>query len=213
MTMRADVMPPDQQALLRRLGPFAMRHGFYLGGGTAVAIQLGHRRSVDLDWFTGDRLEDPLRLAATLREAGFAVEVESQEAGTLHGEADGVRLSFLEYRYPLVRPCVPWPAYECPLASMEDLACMKLSAIAGRGAKKDFLDLYAIGKQHLILPRMLDLYQEKFQTSDIGHVLFSLTFFDDAEAEAMPEMLWDVEWAHVRRTIEHWIREYVRRTS
>lgn len=60
---------------------------------------------------------------------------------------------------------------------------------------------------------MLDLYQEKFQTSDIGHVLFSLTFFDDAEAEAMPEMLWDVEWAHVRRTIEHWIREYVRRTS
>ena len=117
MTMRADVMPPGQQALLRRLGPFAMRHGFYLGGGTAVAIQLGHRRSVDLDWFTGDRLEDPLRLAATLREAGF------------------------------------------------------------------------------------------------GHVLFSLTFFDDAEAEAMPEMLWDVEWAHVRRTIEHWIREYVRRTS
>jgi len=206
--MHAEVMPPAQQGLLRRLGPLAARRGFYLGGGTAVAIHLGHRRSVDLDWFTGEPLTEPLRLAAALREAGVPVAVEAVEAGTLHGEADGVRLSFLEYRYPLVHPPVEWAPFGCSLASLEDLACMKLSAVAGRGARKDFLDLYALGRRHLSLPRMLDLYQRKFQTADVGHVLFSLTYFDDAEVEAMPEMLWDLDWQDVRRTIEGWVREY-----
>lgn len=213
MTMHAEVMPPTQQALLHRIGPFATRQGFYLGGGTAVAIYLGHRRSVDLDWFTGDRLADPLQLGVAVQEEGLAFEAESVEAGTLHGTAEGVRLSFLEYRYPLLRPLAPWPAFGCELASVEDLVCMKLSAIAGRGARKDFLDLYALGEQGIRLTQMLDLYQEKFGTADIGHVLFSLTYFDDAEAEALPEMLRDLDWTHVRATIEGWVRDYVREAS
>jgi hypothetical protein len=66
MKIHADILTAVQKKALRRLGPFALREGFYLGGGTAVALQLGHRRSVDFDWFTSAHLTDPLRLAASL---------------------------------------------------------------------------------------------------------------------------------------------------
>lgn len=84
---------------------------------------------------------------------------------------------------------------------------MKLSAIASRGARKDFIDLFALGRSGFGLARMLDLYQEKFQTRDIGHVVYSLTYFDDAEGEETPEMFWKLAWDDVKRTIEGWVRE------
>jgi hypothetical protein len=118
---------------------------FYLGGGTALAIHLGHRRSVDFDWFTQEHITDPLRLAQDLNDQGIVFVTRSIERGTLHGSVSGVQVSFLEYRYPLLQPLVAWPMFGCTLASPEDLACMKLSALAQRGAKKDFIDIYALG--------------------------------------------------------------------
>lgn len=185
--------------------------GYYLAGGTAVAIHEGHRRSVDLDWFTADPMGDPLRVVTSLADEGVELDVTATDAGTVHGEVEGTRVSFLEYRYPLLQPLVAWAAYRCRLASREDLLCMKLAAIAGRGARKDFLDVYALGTSGLSLSTGLDLYREKYGTADVGHVLFSLAYFDDAEAEAMPEVLEDVEWATVRKTIEVWVREIARR--
>ena len=71
------------------------------------------------------------------------------------------------------------------LASPEDLACMKLSAIAQRGARKDFCDLYALGKTSFSLQEMLDFYRKKFSIRDIGSVLYGLIYFDDTESERM----------------------------
>ncbi|NIQ96181.1 MAG: nucleotidyl transferase AbiEii/AbiGii toxin family protein, partial [Desulfuromonadales bacterium] len=76
------------------------------------------------------------------------------ERGTLHGTVAGIRVSFLEYRYPLLQPLVPWATYGFSLASLEDLACMKLSAIAQRGAKKDFIDLHALVTSFSSLTRL-----------------------------------------------------------
>lgn len=128
--------------------------------------------------------------------------MESIEPGTLRGKAEGVLLSFLEYRYPLLKTSVDWEEYGCRLASLDDLARMKLSAIGSRGAKKDFIDIHALGQAGHTLDGMLSLYQRKFQTPDIAHVLFSLTYFDDAEPDDMPEMIWDVSWEEVKRAIE-----------
>ena len=177
MTLHPEALPPTQQQVLRLMGPPA-----------------------------GDEITDPLRLAAELQDQGVLLTVRSSDRGTLHAEARNVLLSFLEYRYPLLRPAVEWPDFGCRLASLEDLACMKLSAIASRGAKKDFIDLYAFGKTRLGVDAMLDLYREKYQTRDIGHVVFSLTYFDDAEPEDMPEMLWEVRWEDIKRTVEEWVR-------
>lgn len=209
MTFYPEVMPPTQQSVLRQLAPIAAERGFFLAGGTGLAIQMGHRRSVDLDWFSAEAI-DPMALATDLRQAGVPLEVIDVREGTLHGTARGVALSFLEYRYrSLVQP-VEWPEYEVRLAGLEDLACMKLSAIGGRGSKKDFIDLFALGREKFSLGQMLEFYERKFGISDLGHAVYALTYFDDAGEEETPEMLWQVDWDEVKSTIEGWVLEYVR---
>lgn len=209
MAFHAEVMPDLQQRMLRAAGTFAVRSGFYLAGGTAIAIHLGHRRSVDLDWFTPDAMPDPMRLASDIRDELGEFAVTGTAEGTLHGQVGGVKFSFLEYRYAALVDPVEWPEYDCLLAGPEDLACMKLSAIGGRGARKDFIDIYALGRTRFTLGEMLGFYRLKFDVEDIGHVLMSLTYFDDAEAEDTPEMLWDTDWAEIKRTIEGWVRDVV----
>jgi len=208
MIFHPEVMPAGQRRILRQIGSIARDQGFYLAGGTALAIQIGHRRSVDLDWFSTAPV-DPLAVAASLKESSVPFEVEDLQEGTLHGTAQGVRLSFLEYRYPALVPTVEWPEFRVCLASLEDLACMKLSAIGGRGQKKDFIDIFAIGRERFTLEQMFSFYERKYDVADLAHVLYALTYFDDAEEEDTPEMLWPVEWNEVKRTIEGWVEEYV----
>lgn len=210
--LHADVMPEVQQQVLRSLGPFTATNGFYLAGGTAVALHLGHRRSVDLDWFTGSDFRNPRRLAADVQEAAADFAIEDLARGTLHGFTHGVKVSFFEYKYPMLAEPRKWPEFDCRLAGPEDLACMKLSAISSRGERKDFIDVYALGQEGFSLDDMLTWYRSKFpDTQNVVHVLKSLTYFDDAEQDDMPHMYWDLEWEQVRRTLEGWVRDYTRR--
>lgn len=208
LRLRERVLSRRQLSALRELAPFLRESPFYLAGGTALALQLGHRRSVDFDWFSAHPIDDPLRLASEIGAAGARIAVARTEKGTLHGTVGRVRVSFLEYRYALLRPPLKSGAGLC-LASLEDIACMKLAAVAQRGSKKDFVDLYALG-QHLSLPEMLRLYKRKYSVSDPGHLLFALSFFDDAEAERMPTMLRACSWAVVKRTIRGWVTRAAR---
>jgi hypothetical protein len=99
--------------------------------------------------------------------------------------ASGVRVTFLEYRYPALEPPVEWPELQCLLASLNDLASMKLAAVAQRGAKKDFADIYALGLPHRPLPEMLRLYAQRYGVADTAHVLYALTYFDEADRERL----------------------------
>lgn len=209
MAFHVEVMQAEQESVMRRLGAFASDQGYYLAGGTAVALHLGHRRSLDLDWFVQGGLPDPLRMATDLQQAGIPFEVTEIAPGTLHGMSGAVRLSFFEYRYPALAAGHAWPEYGCRLAALEDLACMKLAAVGGRGARKDFVDLYGLGRVRFTLGEMLELYRAKFGTADVGHAVMSLAYFDDAEQQEMPEMLWDVSWKEIRQTLEDWVRAYV----
>ena len=213
MAFHPEVMASRQERILGELGAFATERDFYLGGDTSIAIQLGHRRSVDLDWFTPEEIAEPLVLSAELRRSGLAFEVTSVEEGTLHGEVEDVKVTFLEYRYPVLVPPVEWTEAGCRLAGLTDLACMKLSAIGDRGAKRDFIDIYALGRTRFTLEEILDFYRRKFETGDIAHSIMALTYFDDAEEEEMPEMLWEVDWQEVKRTIQGWVKEYVDRQA
>jgi hypothetical protein len=184
-----------------------MQQRFYLAGGTTIAIYLGHRHSVDLDWFTEEDITDPMRLAQAIREKEIPFVTGQIERGTLHGAISGVRISFLEYKYPLLRPLITWQRAACQLASLEDLACMKLSALTQRGSKKDFVDIFSLGLRHLSLREMLRLYQQKYSVEDIGHVLYGLSYFDDADQERLPKMFWDTDWRIIKKTIQEWVRE------
>ncbi len=199
--MHARVMTASQHRTLKMIGSPASSHGFVLAGGTAVALHLGHRRSLDLDWFTNRPFPDPLALAAALRAESVPFEIEEVGPGTLHGQAGIVKVSFLEFRYPELEPPIPWPSGRCSLASLADLSAMKLAALAQRGARKDFADIYALAREFRPLPELVGLYQRKFAAKDAGHLLFALAFFDDAETEPMPAMLWPVTWGEIKKTI------------
>jgi hypothetical protein len=210
MTFNDDILTVRQKKALRRLGSFASENGYYLGGGTAVAIQLGHRRSVDFDWFTSELLPDPLRLAAALGQEKIPFATGQVARGTLYGSAYRVQVSFLEYAYPLLKPVFNWKEYNCPLASLADLACMKLAAIAQRGSKKDFVDIYALGQETFSLTDMLAFYRRKYDVQDIGHILYGLSYFDQADKERMPRMIWNVDWKDIRKTVQLWVKTCAR---
>jgi hypothetical protein len=207
MKYSTEGLSKKQISVLKSLGVQMSAMGFYLAGGTALAIHLSHRISVDLDWFTPNSFADGMILAQSLRNSNIDLDIEQVSFGTLHGSVKGVRVSFLQYQYPLLKPLEQWNEMSCPLASLEDLACMKLSAIAQRGARKDFCDIYALGKKAFSLSQMLGFYQKKFSIRDIGSVLYGLVYFDDAESERMPRMLLDVGWREIKNTILGWVKE------
>jgi hypothetical protein len=207
MAFHPEILTPRQTQSLRRLGPPVTTLGFYLGGGTAIALHLGHRRSVDFDWFRQEPIADPLRLAVELRAAGAPFVTGWTERGTLYGTAQGIRVSFFEYRYMLLQPLEAWAENGCQLGSLADLACMKLAAVAQRGSRKDFVDLYAIGRAGHSLSTILEGYRTKYGVRDIGHLLYALVYFDDADAERMPRMIWKVSWPEVKRFVRGWVRQ------
>jgi predicted nucleotidyltransferase component of viral defense system len=206
MKFHVESLNKKQFSVLQKLAPIIQQKDFYLGGGTALALYLGHRVSVDLDWFTSRQVGDVMVLAQSLRAEKLNFVTEQTAPGTLHGSVSNVRVTFLEYKYRLLKAYTHWKEVECSLASLEDLACMKLSAVAQRGARKDFCDIYALGTKKFSLKEMLDFYQAKFDIQDIGHVLYGLAYFDDAENERMPRMLWDVRWTDIKKTIQGWVK-------
>ena len=201
MKFHKEILSPSQLKLLERLGPFLSEQGFYLSGGTAIALMLGHRKSVDLDWFTPVTMGDVQAWVGKIKGLHINVTAASVATGTLHARANGVRISLLEYPYVMLRPVAKLKSPGCFIASLDDLACMKLSAIAQRGSKKDFIDVYGLMKKHKSLKQMFRLYQKKFAGNDIAPVLYGLAYFDDADKERMPQMLWKVKWPEIKQEI------------
>lgn len=196
--MFAAILSAGQQAVLERLSGVVAVRTFYLAGGTALALQLGHRRSLDFDFFRPQGF-DPNELLRQFEPIG-AVVARRAELNTLTIEVDGITTSFFAYSAPLLRPLIrsPWSVNLAPIA---DIAAMKVSAIAGRGSRRDFVDLYFICAHALSLAVVLQLFDEKFRgvPYERYHVLKSLTFFDDAEAEPMPEMVQPASWDDLKR--------------
>ena len=210
MSFSTQGLDAEQIKALEQGGGWLAKQGFYLAGGTALAIYFGHRRSQDLDWFTAATIADPLILAQRLRDGGLAFETGQTGPGTLYGWMAGVRVSFIEFRYPLLEPLATWPAYEVALAGLDDLACMKLSAIAQRGSRKDFYDVHALLTRHRPLAELLRLYQQKFGVSDISPVLYGLAYFDEAEAEPAPILLEKISWKQVKQDLRRRLKEATR---
>lgn len=171
---------------------------FYLGGGTALALQLRHRESIDLDWFNQENF-DINKLKDKLKKLGN-ITVESEEENTLNIVLDGVKLSFLGYKYKILFPILELE--EAKIADYRDIACMKLDAVSSRGAKKDFIDLYFILKKHS-LSELLKMFEKKY--SDIKynklHLLKSLDYFADADKDPMPIMFKKVAWSDIKKSL------------
>jgi Nucleotidyl transferase AbiEii toxin, Type IV TA system len=183
---------------------------FYLAGGTGLSLQLGHRKSDDLDFFT----ENPFN-TDTLLSSIKADRIFFTAQGTVHCEKSGIMLSFLFYNVPLVHAPISWRGIK--IAHCEDITAEKIKAISQRGAKKDFIDLYAILKTNYTIPEVCDLFKKRFRMPDenLYHVVKSLVFFEDAEMEPSPSMIfsgnewsWDIIKAYFVENIAAFEREF-----
>ena len=170
--------------------------GFCLAGGTSLALRIGHRISIDIDLFGSSDVhgEDVLSRLSELGPMTLLKQSPNIRISSIHG----VKVDLVNYRYPLLAP--PEVIDGIRLISLSDLAAMKLNAIAGRGSRRDFIDLYFLLRTYS-LDQMMAFYAAKYPDGNAFLVRKSLTYFDDAEQEAMPRMLEPVDWQHIRTTI------------
>lgn len=180
--------------------------GWTLAGDTGLALQLGHRLSEDFDFFRTEGFH-PAQMHGALHALG-TYETALEDASSLVVLLDKVKLSFFQVRDPFLFPAQPWRFVQ--LAAPEDITLMKLAAIGGRGARKDFIDLWFLLREGRIsLPDALAQMPVKYgkERFNLLHVLKSLTYFEDAEREPMPRMLVPFEWAECCAYFREVVRE------
>jgi len=196
----------EQRQVLQACAKPTVRWKAYLAGGTALALQLGHRKSEDLDWFTAETL-DPGQLLADTEAMGFPLVVVQNDVGTFLAMVGGVKFSVFRYRYGILDSFVV--AEGAKLAALRDLAAMELAAIMARATMRDYVDIHELllGK-HLTLPAMLEAFQAKYPATDPSGALRALTFFDDVIGE-MPIMLTATKWKKVTADLARIAKSYL----
>ncbi|HVY62056.1 MAG TPA: nucleotidyl transferase AbiEii/AbiGii toxin family protein [Planctomycetota bacterium] len=187
--LHPEVLARRQALALRELGPILTERGFYLAGGAALALRLAHRSSVDLDWFSETSTADVAGVLAALAAQGLKIDVTSQTETIARAAVHGVKIDLVSYIYPPLEEPVFERHLGCRLASLADIAAMKLGAVAQRGRRRDFVDVVALVRAGIPLDSMLRFYRERFRVRDVGQVLRGLVFFDDAEKERPPRGL------------------------
>ena len=174
---------------------------FYLAGGTGLALQLGHRDSIDFDFFCQENF-DTVRLYRTIQEifVGFKIKKIQEEKNTLTIILDDkVKLSFFSYPYKLIKPLLSDKYLN--VATVPDIAVMKFSAIVSRATNKDYIDLYFI-LQDYSLEQLLNFSKKKMPDLDINLILKSLIYFKDVTKERIRFRTTPVSWQQVEDFIK-----------
>ncbi|SPF32170.1 conserved hypothetical protein [Syntrophobacter sp. SbD1] len=199
--MFREAIPDPVWRLLLGLSGLSTMQSAYLAGGTALAIQLGHRISAALDFFSAEGPQYPA-LLDKMRKLGMNATVISQTPQHCELIVGAIRVDYLQERIPLRFPLktVFSEGGRFQMADVRDIGRMKLHAIAGRGGKKDFLDLYCLTRTEIPLDELLKLAVEEQGTLRFSRLLFlkGLIDFDEAEREPMPVMLWKTDWEQVK---------------
>jgi len=201
--MYQEVINKKTEHLLSTLVEKKIVEDFYLAGGTALALQFGHRKSIDLDWFNQKDFNTE-KLKGQIKKISQPV-IESEEENTLDLILNEVKLSFFGYKYKLLYSLIEWDGAK--LADYRDIACMKIDAISSRGSKKDFIDLSFILKK-LSLSELLEMFDQKYTDVEYNrlHILKSLDYFDDADNEPMPNMLENISWREIKKSLRKMIQ-------
>jgi len=180
---------------------------FYLAGGTALALELGHRISVDLDFFSINDFSTQ-EIADKLKIKGH-LEINSKDKDALNGSLNDVKISFLKYPYKLLFPTKEYNGVM--LADERDIAAMKILAISDRGNRKDFVDLFMLLKKYS-LNNILGFFNEKYKEYNYNmlHILKSLVYFFDADLDLEPVYIHPISWNEVKKMIQNIVDEYIK---
>lgn len=182
--------------LLKKLQNLPVLHSTRLVGGTALALQLGHRKSIDLDIFGAIDCESEVLKDAIKEVASLKVIKESPHIHIYI--IDGIKVDIVNYKYQwLDKPIVKQGI--C-MAGLKDIAAMKVTAIIGRGTKKDFIDI-AFLLHRFSLDEILGFYSVKYDDGSVFMAMKSLAYFDDAEKDPMPDMFANQSWKQIKEYI------------
>ncbi|MGB8951722.1 MAG: nucleotidyl transferase AbiEii/AbiGii toxin family protein [Candidatus Aminicenantales bacterium] len=180
---------------------------FYLAGGSGCALQLGHRISQDLDFFSRKEFSH-FEIQESLKNRGNFI-VDYSDTQTLVGRLNATKISFIHYGYPLIRDLQMYSGLN--LASIEDIGCMKIDTISSRGKKRDFVDLYFILKHKAVsLKEYFNFFDSKYgpENYNLYHVLKSLVYFEDAEKDPDLQMLFEFSWKDLKSFFREQVKNF-----
>lgn len=189
-------VPEPVLRLVRTLMQDERLDRFYLVGGTSLALRIGHRISVDIDLFSHEDF-DACFIGESIQKRYSATAVES-EINTVRASLSNIKVDIIGHKYQLIEPIEHIDGIR--MASLKDIAAMKINAISNRGAKKDFWD-YAVLLSNYTTEEMLSFYEAKYPSANAWHAEKSLSFFDDAENEPDPRDLSGRTWPEIKQII------------
>ena len=174
-----NVLDKKRREILPLLKSF--KKDFYLAGGTALALQIGHRDSVDFDFFSKKDIntKELFNKVKDVFRGHKILKIQEEENTLTVIIDDNIDLSFFGYKYKFIKPLIKEEYFN--LASIEDIGCMKFSAIIGRKINKDYIDLYYI-LQKLKLRNLLDAAKRKMPELDSNLIIKNLVYFEDVES-------------------------------
>ena len=199
--LHTEVLSKAALDLLRTLLGLPELIGYHLVGGTALALQIGHRRSLDIDLFGPAGISAP-DLIQKLSSLG-CIEERSLSEKIMQLSINGLRVDIVEYPYATIAP--PIMEEGIRMLAKPDIAAMKIAAISSRGAKKDFYDVFYLARE-FSLRRLLDFYSAKFPSANRFHALKSLSYFEDAEADPEPQCFEPIDWIKVKSSLAQEVR-------
>lgn len=195
---------PNTLELLRTLMQMPELDNTRLVGGTSLALQYGHRRSVDLDFF-GEISVDLDELTEALKDRVEHVVVGGHSRSIKAYFLNGVKVDVVNYDYAWIDSPVIEEGLR--LASPKDIAAMKVNAVIGRGTKKDFIDIFFL-LQHYSFSDLLKLYLQKYPDGSEYRALLSMAYFGDADQQPMPYMFDSVDWETIKQSIRREVEAY-----
>ena len=199
--MFTQAIHPDALRGLKAFSKLPFSRKCYLAGGTALALQIGHRISVDLDFFTPTKFDEE-EVAANL-DAFPEFEREKTAYMSVWGKMCGTKFSIFYYKYNMVSKTINFEGVN--IAGKEDISAMKLHAIEDRGTKRDFIDLYMLAKEYS-LEKIFDYYDLKYACLEehLFPIIKSLNYFDDADREDWQiNPLVEIDWREVKTFFNH----------
>jgi len=197
-TVHLDVLPTQTKAAFLKCVELSfLGNEWYLAGGTALALQSGHRQSVDLDFFIQAKTFNTSRMAEQFSEVGDW-RTSSVSDGTLYGEFLGAKMSLIAY--PSFIPAeAKLQVGMVGILTPPDIAAMKVVAISQRGKKRDFIDLYWLCQNVLPLSECLARAGKQYAVAQNGtHLLKSLVYFADADEDPEPVLFFKTTWKEVQ---------------
>lgn len=194
-----NIFDKDRYDLLKKISEGVSIDDYYMIGGTAMSLQLGLRESYDFDFCVKSQFNNEI-LLSELKNIGN-VEVLQNQKGTCDVLLNGVQVSFFYYTNKVIKDFVR--AEEMPklkIASVLDIAVMKIVAIGGRGAKKDFFDLYnIIEKCNITIDELVEgLIQKCGDNVNYVNIIMGLSYFEDAEDEILPDTFVNYDWQKIK---------------